>query len=333
MTGDEPGELSVGREAIERLLLRGSDGLDGAAEHELALIEEWERQDLDTASEQERMSDALLRDSRRLGQAGRHEGSNMVRKRLSLIPDGAFDRWFTKPKVEASLEEQRAFLDQQMDRLPTDSVLQQKHIAWCRRECRRLNVPIPRWFIEMYGNAGMDEMIIGDYHPSAISATPASVDIEEDEGHDLDVENGFLNDYEKDEHEESEEYELGDGEEDDAHARGAGFVAQADRWVTITRSVSADGSGVLRQTQEPAASSSSMHQPAFTLDAAIADGRALYQKALEAHARADTENDPALALAAIREARACLELTARLARLLPAEPDRSASAAGKPHSA
>ena len=207
----------------------------------------------------------------------------------------------------------RAFLMQQLNRTPADYLQRAKHIAWCRRECAQLGVPVPEWFA-LFGSAGdADESIIGDYYPSTVQPAAAAATSDdgtegedEEEGEDLDDED------EEDEGDERWDLEPADedvpGEDDDD--------PPASHWLTVEAGilVSEDGTVAAGYAATPRAAPGALDT--LTQAAALAEARALQERAMSVLSHAEAVHDHALALAALGEARACLALAARLAGIL-----------------
>lgn len=218
------------------------------------------------------------------------------------------------PAIPTAVE--RNFLQEQLNRLPLDRVQQRKHLAWCLRECRILAMPVPGWFTTAFGGGDGDESIIGDYHPSrSVVATPAarrrleaSTDLFEDEENEV----------------EAEEEEVCEQEEHSAGIWEDGDESKTSPWLTVEEGllIGADGALVagfvpMPQVPEPHAGISSVGTAdEFSAETAFAEVRALQGRAMALLDGDDASDNPSVVLAAIREARQCIALAARLAGIL-----------------
>lgn len=258
-----------------------------------------------------------------------------------------------RPTVEAhmdapsgtSTETERAFLLQQMDRSPLNPIEKRKHIAWCRRECRRLGMTVPGWFNVVHGHADDEEPIIVDYYPSRAEANPPSArqsppaithllqdDEEDDAGNEEeDVNAGDEDDEEEVADEDGDEdagVEEDDDEEDDddplTRTWEDGDASETSPWLTVDEGILIGRDGVLVAgfVPTPQVSWGTAHTPIadtadeFTVDAAFAEVRALQARATALLDGDDASANPSVVLAAIREARQCIVLAARLAGIL-----------------
>ena len=190
-------------------------------------------------------------------------------------------------------------------------------------------MPVPAWFTTAFESGDSDESIIGYYHPTQSEAAALAVRQR------LQVTtNLFGDDDEGNADDADDEDDAQDGEDANENDPGEGEhwagiwqdsdASETSPWLTVDAGILIGQDGVLVAgfVPTPHVARATADAPladtagAFTVDAAFAEVRALQARAMALLDGDDTSANPSVVLAAIREARQCIALAARIAGIL-----------------